>query len=271
MADRPTVGAGPVSEVAHLLLTRFNLKYGGLFDARYSDAWMAHRLDLFERFCLPSVARQIETDFRWLIFFDRERSEPWLATIDRLVGAGRFEPVFLDGDGELIAEVGRRAAGKEVLLTSRLDNDDVIHPEYIADIRLEATTRLGRGLETPFVIDVRRASWWDRERGDVRRSVNRKVSPYATLVERNDGKPRTVLACGHNELAHTFGRVCRIDGYRTLTVVHDQNVLNSIRRRGPAARMWLRLRDGYRYLGGAAATRALAEFGVVEEEEAAKP
>ena len=45
-----------MTEMTHLLITRFNLNYGDLYP--YSEAWMEHRMALFERYCLPSVRRQ---------------------------------------------------------------------------------------------------------------------------------------------------------------------------------------------------------------------
>jgi hypothetical protein len=248
----------------HLLLTRFNLNYGGAFDARYSEDWMRHRMRIFERYCLPSVARQSERGFEWLIFFDRDRSRAWQGEIDRLAALGRFTPVFLDAAAALLAEVGRRAPPPgELLLTSRLDNDDVVHPEYIADLRRQVGAWLDEGVAPPFVVDLEYGSWWDLERGEVRRFRHQEVSPYASLLERvGPGGPHTVFAGRHNRLDRAFGPARRLGGFRVLTLVHDQNVLNGIRRTGWAGRAWMRLRHGHRYLAGEAARDALADFGV---------
>jgi hypothetical protein len=259
----------------HLLLTRFNLNYGGVYDARYSDAWMRHRMQLFERYCLPSVARQTRQDFRWLIFFDRDRSADWRGEIDRLAALGPFTPIFLEGVAGLVPEIGKHAPSRGLLLTSRLDNDDVIHPDYIADIRREVTACLDRGVAAPFVMDVEHASWWDLDRAEIKRFRHKEVSPYATLVEPLDGgAPRTVFASPHNRLDAEFGPAHLIGGYRVLTLVHDCNVVNGIRRNTWAQRAWLRIRDGHRYLRGEAAARVLADFGVppaVREARAGGP
>ena len=57
----------------HLLITRFNLN---LYARDKHDAptrterWLEHRFEIFERYCLPSVAAQINPNFRWLCLFD---------------------------------------------------------------------------------------------------------------------------------------------------------------------------------------------------------
>lgn len=249
----------------HLLLTRFNLRHGGVYDARYSEDWMAHRMAVFARWCLPSVSAQVARDFRWLVFFDRARSEPWAAEIARLAALAPFEPVFLDDAGGLVAAIAARAPAAGVLVTSRLDNDDVLHPEHIAGVRRAAEEGLAAGGPLPFVIDVRTLLWWDLAGGGLRVIPHREVSPYASLVEAAapGAAPRTVFTLPHNRLDRAFGPPRLVDG-RVLTLLHDRNVANGLRRNGALARLWLRLRHGQRFLRGEAAARALADFGVAD-------
>ena len=68
-----------MKKVQHFILTRFNLrlvelstdldsdKFGNKIDR---DQWLLHRFELFERYCLPSMAAQANQDFRWFLFFD---------------------------------------------------------------------------------------------------------------------------------------------------------------------------------------------------------
>ena len=57
----------------HLIITRFNLN---LYARDKHDAptrterWLEHRFEIFERYCLPSVAAQTNPNFRWLCLFD---------------------------------------------------------------------------------------------------------------------------------------------------------------------------------------------------------
>lgn len=35
-----------------------------------STAWLEHRFELFERFCLPSIQNQTIKSFHWIVLFD---------------------------------------------------------------------------------------------------------------------------------------------------------------------------------------------------------
>ena len=259
------MAATAVDPGAHLLVTRFNLRHGGVYDSRYSEAWMAHRMAVFARWCLPSVRAQTARGFRWLVLFDTARSAPWREEIARLAALAPFEPVFLDDIGGLVVAIAERAPAEGVLVTSRLDNDDVLHPGHIAAVQRAAGEGLAEGAPLPFVIDVRTLLWWDVAEGTVRVIPHREVSPYASLVERlaPGTPPRTVFAERHNRLDRVFGPPRLVDG-RVLTLLHDRNVVNGLRRNGRLARLWLRISMGQKFLSGSGAARVLADFGITD-------
>src|ERR1700676_2294534 len=83
-------------QLTHLLLTRFNTAVNfAPFAKRLETSWLIARLELFERYCLPSVAGQRGAEFRWLIFFDAA-SPGWfkekISTFEPLV-----KPIYIDG------------------------------------------------------------------------------------------------------------------------------------------------------------------------------
>ena len=48
-----------VPTLDHVILTRFNLPTGGVEGImRAREGWLRERIDLFERYCAPSVAAQ---------------------------------------------------------------------------------------------------------------------------------------------------------------------------------------------------------------------
>ena len=59
----------------HFIITLFNLKIwkeDKTHRATQTADWLAQRFDLFERFCLPSVAHQTNKNFTWLCLFDKD-------------------------------------------------------------------------------------------------------------------------------------------------------------------------------------------------------
>jgi GT2 family glycosyltransferase len=129
--------------VDHVLLTRFNLPTPGPESlVRARDGWLRERVDLFERYTVPSVARQTVSDFRWIVYLDPQ-SPSWL--VERLrpyVESGLFTPLYRESvTWTDVASDCRALTGalREVLLTTNLDNDDAVAEDFVA--RLQGLAR----------------------------------------------------------------------------------------------------------------------------------
>ena len=108
------------------------------FDRIYSDSWMNERINIFLKNTLPSVLGQSQPNFRWIIFFDEERSKPYQRFLDDLRGYG-VDVRFASGHNGIISEL--RGAVYEVnsrferALVTRLDCDDAIKSNFIEKIQ----------------------------------------------------------------------------------------------------------------------------------------
>lgn len=216
-----------VAEVAgidHVLLTRFNLPSVGpesLIRAR--DGWLQDRVQLFERFTVPSVSSQTAAGkFGWLVFFDHE-SPVWL--IDRLrplVERGIFTPIYGDQftSQEVVTHARSLTGGRgSVLITTNLDNDDGLAVDFI-----ERLQRLARPGETT-ALYLRNGLILAGDRAYLRHDPQ---NAFASVAEPWEGA-RTVWRDWHNML-HKHMAV-RADGGRPawLQVVHSRNVSNRVR------------------------------------------
>ncbi|MGP1255098.1 MAG: glycosyltransferase [Kiloniellales bacterium] len=128
------------SNIPHFILTRFNVlkKEQTQSDAPGLD-WLTHRFDLFEKFCLPSVLSQSESDFRWLIYFDKETPSQFQARV-RSYTDNRIVPRFVPPGGATLDKVTQHIRFElrnqtEWLLTTRLDNDDAIARDFCSKLR----------------------------------------------------------------------------------------------------------------------------------------
>jgi hypothetical protein len=107
--------------------------------------WLLDRIRLFEARCFPTVANQTNQDFRWLIFFDPETPEEGLAELRRIIGDRpnihlRFCPIWTKS--AFVAAIRDTAAAPlQWLLSTRLDNDDGWHEQFVD--RLQAEVRPG--------------------------------------------------------------------------------------------------------------------------------
>lgn len=137
---------------AHFILTRFNVPLkpdpsSGPEPVRkgLDPAWLARRFDLFERVCLPSLDRQTEGAFQWLVFMDWATPVAFKERMAALtVHNGFLRPVYCSQFTDEIAlmEVRRREEAGGVRVTTRLDSDDALHPRMIENVQELARTQL---------------------------------------------------------------------------------------------------------------------------------
>jgi hypothetical protein len=239
----------------HFLITRFN--YGWLDNAAKSrtgtavntSQWLDERVQLFETFCLPSVAQQTCQNFTWVMQFDPQTPTDIL---QRCATTPNVEIIQ-----EPIANFfGRLKLEKPFLLTSRLDNDDALHEGYIEAVQscFAAKTQL---LDT-------RGIQFDRSRNcfhtDGRRKPN---SPFITLIEQLDGPPKTVYFADHAKMRRHFPAK-RLKQRLWCQVIHETNLLNRIRGR----RLWWPDLSGFPEVLQSAKTSSLTRFMGLRQQPA---
>lgn len=214
-----------VPRLDHVILTRFNLPTGGVEGlVRARDGWLRERIDLFERYCAPSVAAQQGADPTWIVYLD-PASPRWL--LDRIApyaDSGLLRPILREAVGvaELREDIGAvvQRSG-DVLLTTNLDNDDGLAVDFCARlaavdtdehrVALYATRGLVLSDEGLFLLRDRHNAFCS-----VREGWEDPVTSWSEY---------------HNEL-HRVMPVVELDGPPAwLQVVHGGNVSNRVRGR----------------------------------------
>jgi len=210
--------------VDHVLLTRFNLPTSGVEGlVRAREGWLSDRVELFERYCAPSVARQ-RSAFTWIVYLDPE-SPGWL--FDRLrplVDAGLVRPALRTSVGpaelaeDLAAAVPRPATH---LLTTNLDNDDGVAHDFLARLRgvRPEPHPLAVYLDHGLVLG-KEGLYLHRDRHNAFCSV---LEPWKDA--------RTSWSEYHNELGNVMPVVHLGGAPAWLQVVHGANVSNRVRGR----------------------------------------
>lgn len=130
---------GPLTVIAyqHFVITRFNLPIAGGSLGLDAD-WLTHRLKIFREICAPSISRQTTQAFDWLVFFDRRTPTEVRDQVDDLARRFHFQPIWaakefsapLAGD-----EVVQRVGDARFVITTRLDNDDALHSQFVARVQ----------------------------------------------------------------------------------------------------------------------------------------
>ncbi len=214
----------------HFIITRFNLKVSAFTKDKnqksVQDAeWLSHRFDLFEKYCLPSLAAQCNQDFTWLVFFDHETPPVYR---ERIIRAQQLCPqlqaCFLHGgDIERIKQVVNEqvSADTDILVTTRIDNDDAFRDDALQVVRNQL-----EGLDEDLCINMRFGYSYDVST-DQAEVFSQKYNPFSSLIEYR--KPQgfiTILGSDHGKIHH-LAKVKQIkSGPYWMMVVHDRNVAN---------------------------------------------
>jgi hypothetical protein len=206
----------------HVILTRFNVPTPGRESLiRAQDGWLRDRIELFERYCLPSVAAQTEQHFEWIVYFDPE-SPQWF--MDWLAGLGPdrpFHPIFRTSISrqEMLSDVRSvTSARARTLLTTNLDNDDGLAVDFVA--RLQSAVSGGRREALYLSEGIILQGTETYLRTD-------RSNAFCSVAEPWDA-PVMAWADWHNRLGRSMPVVQVGGGPGWLQVVHGRNVSNNV-------------------------------------------
>ena len=213
--------------IDHYIITRFNLRPSTANAAALEPAWLQARAALFETFCLPTVRAQTSTDFTWLLLFDQATPAQFRERIQEWARWPLIRPLFLEAGSEDVGRLAVKTAMQRVpdlLLTTRLDNDDGLACDYVETIR-----RLD-SVNSPTVFEFPYGYVWQSGRAYRDRQDN---NPFVTLAEplaRNPLAHFSTVYCGDHHESYKLGRMIRVsDKPGWLQVVHGGNLANRAR------------------------------------------
>lgn len=210
----------------HFLLTRFNLKINGI-DASTNTVWLADRFHLFEKFCLPSVLSQTNHNFIWIFFFDKDTPEPFRTKALSLTSVSdKIKILFIDGFKELNTNHSTLISPyitDKYIITTRLDNDDIIHQDFIETIQKLALLKHNQ------VIDLRKGYQMiqQNERYSFRLLTN-QFNAFISVVE-DSSMYKTVLSREHPQWRTERNIVIHNKKRLWIEFVHSKNITNAVR------------------------------------------
>ena len=210
----------------HIIMTRFNLATPGReFALRTQPGWLAERFDLFERYCLPSIAAQTTRDFHWIIYFDEATPDVFRERVEAARKVFPFVPYYTG----LFPSTGWRDSVLEtfspktrLLLTTRLDNDDALANDFVA--------RLHDWVEA----NDHRLGAYNFQNGLIRQgsavyAIKHRSNAFFSWLEDVSPELRTAPSIQHMKIAQE-GPVFQKSGEPGwMQVVHESNVSNKVR------------------------------------------
>jgi hypothetical protein len=189
-------------------------------------------MELFERYCLPSVQEQSIQSFRWIIYFDPQSPEWLIRRVNQLSRNASFTPIYRAAVShqELMADLhGVTGAKHRDLITTNLDNDDGLARDFVERLQEAAVGQNRTAIY--FVQGLIRSGPKLYLRTD-------RTNAFCSVQEGWEGA-RTCWTDWHNLLPRTMDSRELDGGPAWLQLVHDGNVSNRIRGQRVAAGPYL--------------------------------
>lgn len=213
----------------HYVITRFNLGiYSSkpMFGAKLNispDAWMAHRIHLFLTLTVPSIKAQTNQNFTWFVLMDAKTPEIFKYALAK-ISCDNLQLIYVNNISMTDAVLRDIEPGEYDLITTRLDNDDLLHRNAVNDI--QNIYRTNRGAVFPYAIDIPHGFTFDLRAKKIYPTTypgNANIS----LVERSVGA-KTAWHDQHGKMSSQYPTATSIEpGW--MIVVHSQNVGNNIK------------------------------------------
>lgn len=216
------------SSFQHIILTRFNLQYEKGWTQHLQADWLEHRCSLFETYCLPSMQQQTNQDFVWLLLADIHTPEPYRT---RLLAYSTMMPQirvifwashYEDDYHELLHQLGEEYIGEnQWLLSSRLDNDDMLEQTFVERIHQYANMH---SLNDVIFTYPNGVQYFEREKLSFK--IGYKQNHFLTFCEQKGTYIRTCFGVNHvlvpKQSLHT---ICTDDMW--CEIVHSSNICNN--------------------------------------------
>jgi len=216
----------------HFILTQFNVRFkwskGNVStNGKVPDKeWFQHRLNLFDKFCYPSIINQSNQNFDWLIFFDDNTTDKSL-----LAKYDRFIPVYIKNykfwNYKHIINYIRNIINPKVgwLMTTRFDCDDSLGKSYIKTMQEKFSPEdLILNPVNGIVYDI-----------NIKKAYEYSYlcpNPYITTIEKITSEPlKTCFRDNHPRMRKYFNKFNQIQNpkYMWLQIIHDRNLGNNLR------------------------------------------
>ena len=219
----------------HFLMTRFNLRNESWKTAKdgtlvLTEEWLNHRFSLFQQYCLPSVKNQINQNFIWLVFFDCATPDSFKIKIEEISKYYKpFHAIYIDGMNELLPSSRNYIStfideSDKFIITSRLDNDDLIHQNFIGTIQ-----QLARP-SSDLIIDLRKGYQINKGKKNPEiRKVYNYFNPFVSIVE-STADFKTILSRMHREWKHSTFVFSEDKKPLWIELIHEKNKLSIVRK-----------------------------------------
>ena len=217
-----------MAKFTHYLVTRFNVpieqwdrdKQG---QRTLDEAWMAHRLDLFSRFCVPTISGQAEKNFKWIIYCDKHTDSLALDHIHKAIQEVQNTSVRFAVDfNQLLNDLKLLIlnADTSFVITSRVDNDDGLGKNFISDVQKNFVEKDNT------IINLNGGILYDEEKRILTEIRDKRYNHYGSLIEEIKPADNLVSVLGYpHDKPPSHYHIINVDcWFSWLKIIHSRNL-----------------------------------------------
>lgn len=212
----------------HFLITRFNVPVHNWDKDKsgvttLSEAWMDHRMDLFRKYCVPTIAGQSEKNFKWIIYCDVNSSERDIENIHKSVLSVPEASIrFVSDFDHLLTDLKllMQNVSTPYVITSRVDNDDGLGRQYIYQVQKHFVGK------DKTIINLEGGILYDTENRILTEIKHGRRNHYGSLVEEIFPPENLVTVVGypHDRPPESYPIVEVYQPYSWLKIIHSRNL-----------------------------------------------
>ena len=212
----------------HYLITRFNVPVKNWETDKAGNKvldqhWMEHRLDLFRNYCVPTIRNQSCSNFNWLIYCGLDTGKDHLDRIEYAISGMPHARIRLVSDFDELLQDLRQSltqVSTPFMITSRLDNDDGLSPDFINNIQLHFRPQHN------LILNFSKGILYDAFRKVLTEVRSSPRNHYASLIEAVTPNvlPLTVLGYPHGIPPEGMEVIDIPTRYSWLKIIHARNM-----------------------------------------------
>lgn len=226
----------------HIIITRFSI-FAKAWNKKIdnNDEYLRYRLNLFYKFCMPSIQSQSSRNFIWFVLFGGDTTE-WLCMLaHKWERDNIMKPIYIPRGKDAIQPIkdwiNANMRQGEVIISTRLDNDDGLAVDYVHNVQKYIPDAIqcfeewkNKKLSGYYYVEPVRGQQVVVHSDDAKEwtfhPAYSKFNPFISMIEPFSTNPLLIHWRQHNKLFTRGSIVRQIDSIMWLQVIHGRNLIN---------------------------------------------
>jgi hypothetical protein len=221
-------------DFTHFIITRYNVRLEGWgWDhdlsggATLDHSWLRHRYNLFMKYCVPSVIVQTSSGFQWLIYISPDTPLDYVQKFNTLASQySHFSFRAVQGHEECMVDIRRTLASAKTpyVITTRLDNDDGLGKDYVANVQAHFVR------EDKIILNFLQGHGYDVNRSVFTSMHHMRMNHFTSLIEARspDGSNISVRGFAHDDPPADMKFINLDNKHAWLKIFHERNLKSAL-------------------------------------------